>query len=119
MRSCWIWRDWETSRRPEELSPDGASGGEVEERRPPQPVMRHPVSAQRQDVLEHRLVFLVLSDVQVVDRDTADHVPVVGHLEPFGGYAVGLCDQKDIAAGQRQLQGRKAGVMRDLPQRRL
>src|SRR5437773_3580837 len=44
------------------------------------------------------LVLFGLCDVQIVDSDASDHVPVVGHLEPLRANGVGLGQQDHVGA---------------------
>src|SRR6185437_3228250 len=77
---------------------------EVVQRDPPQMVVRRPVPAQRLHVREHRLVLFILRDVEIADRYFADHVPVLGNVEPLLGYGVGLGGDQNVPLrlGQRQ-----------------
>src|SRR5437016_1399262 len=80
-------------------SPYRSSNGEIEQRGPPQAVERCPVAAQRLDILEQRLVLFGLGNVKVVDRNSADHVAIVRHLESLRGDAVRLRDEQHVTAG--------------------
>src|SRR5207249_11080300 len=62
-------------------SPDRLTSREVEQRDAPQAVVRLPIAAQPLHEVGERLVLFGLCDVQIVHRDAADHVAVVGHLE--------------------------------------
>src|SRR3989442_4489750 len=95
----------EDSRSP----PNRPSRSEIEERGTAQAVERRPVSAQPPDVFDQRLVLLGLREVQVVDRDAADHVAIVRHLKPLCGVAVRLSPEERRAA---RLCGCKCGVTR-------
>src|SRR5438046_4871498 len=81
-------------------SPYRPSHGEIEQRGPPQAVERCPVAAQRLDILEQRLVLFGLGNVKVVDRNSADHVAIVRHLESLRGDAVRLRDEQHVTAGR-------------------
>src|SRR5438046_6988562 len=92
-------------------SPYRPSHGEIEQRGPPQAVERCPVAAQRLDILEQRLVLFGLGNVKVVDRNSADHVAIVRHLESLRGDAVRLRDEQHVTAGMRPfVRGGGGGV---------
>src|SRR5437016_10058845 len=96
--------------------PNRPSRSEIEERGTAKAIERRPVSPQPPDVFDQRLVLLGLGDVQVVDRDAADHVAIVRHLEPFGGDAVRLRHEQRGAAGLCECERGEAGVVRELVQ---
>src|SRR5438094_847369 len=93
-------------------SPYRSSHGEIEQRGPPQAVERCPVAAQRLDILEQRLVLFGLGNVKVVDRNSADHVAIVRHLESLRGDAVRLRDEQNVTAGPGPLRRGAAGRAR-------
>src|SRR5256712_12190969 len=100
----------EDSRSP----PNRPSRSEIEERGTAQAIERRPVSAQPPDVFDQRLVLLGLRDVQVVDRNAADHVAIVGHLKPLGGDAVRLRHEQRGAARLCESERGETSVVRNL-----
>src|SRR5256885_16653701 len=95
-------------------SPDYLTGREVEQRDPAQPVMGLPIAAQSLHETREGLVLLGLCDVQIVDRDPPDDVPVVGHLESLLAHGVGFGQQGYVAARLRQLECREVCLVRRL-----
>src|SRR2546430_15781275 len=95
-------------------SPDYLTGREVEQRDPAQPVMGLPIAAQPLHETREGLVLLGLCDVQIVDRDPPDDVPVVGHLESLLAHGVGFGQQGYVAARLRQLECREVCLVRRL-----
>src|SRR5256885_7377230 len=100
----------EDSRSP----PNRPSRSEIEQRGTAQAIERRPVSAQPPDVFDQRLVLLGLGDVQVVDRNAADNVPIVRHFEPLGGDAVRLRHEQRGAAGPAGGEGGENSGVRNL-----
>src|SRR2546427_9792312 len=94
-KTTYVTGQAEDSRSP----PNRPSRSEIEQRGTAQAIERRPVSAQPPDVFDQRLVLLGLGDVQVVDRNAADNVPIVRHFQPLGGDAVRLRHEQRGAAG--------------------
>src|SRR5207253_6961330 len=100
-------------------SPAYLAGREGEQRDPAQPVMGLPIAAQPLHETREGLVLLGLCDVQIVDRDPPDDVPVVGHLESLLAHGVGFGQQGYVAARLRQLECREVCLVRDRKSTRL
>src|SRR3989442_7925673 len=109
-KTAYVTGQAEDSRSP----PNRPSRSEIEERGTAQAIKRRPISAQRPDVFDQRLVLLGLGDVQVVDRNAADNVPIVRHVEPLGGDAVRLRHEQRGAAGLCEGDRGETSVVRNL-----